>query len=143
MVKRCYDEEDKDYKNYGAKGITICERWLCFENYVKDVKIIDGYNRELILSGELQLDKDLKGGTEYNRDNCIWITRKENLELSNSKQFDKLKSFKAFNTKTNETIVWKGINSFAKEYNMTFSCIVRCLNNERKSHHGWTFEYIN
>ena len=28
MKKRCYDKASKDYKNYGAKGVRICDEWL-------------------------------------------------------------------------------------------------------------------
>lgn len=39
MVKRCYKPQTKGYRWYGAKGITICDRWLkspdLFEAWVK------------------------------------------------------------------------------------------------------------
>ena len=35
MIKRCYDMKSKDYKYYGALGITVSERWMCFENFEK------------------------------------------------------------------------------------------------------------
>jgi len=28
LKKRCYDSSSKDYKNYGARGITVCDEWL-------------------------------------------------------------------------------------------------------------------
>ena len=28
MKKRCLDSRSKDFKNYGGRGITVCERWL-------------------------------------------------------------------------------------------------------------------
>ena len=27
MIQRCYNKKDKDYDNFGAKGITMCEEW--------------------------------------------------------------------------------------------------------------------
>ena len=27
MVSRCHNKKSKDYKNYGARGITVCEKW--------------------------------------------------------------------------------------------------------------------
>jgi hypothetical protein len=38
MKTRCYSKDHKDYKNYGAKGITVCDRWLkSFENFYADM----------------------------------------------------------------------------------------------------------
>ena len=28
MIRRCYNNRNKDYKNYGARGIQVCEEWL-------------------------------------------------------------------------------------------------------------------
>ena len=28
MVRRCYDEKNNRYINYGARGIRVCDRWL-------------------------------------------------------------------------------------------------------------------
>lgn len=27
MLKRCYNKNDSGYKNYGARGITVCDKW--------------------------------------------------------------------------------------------------------------------
>ena len=32
MKRRCYNQQDSHYKYYGAKGITICPRWLLWED---------------------------------------------------------------------------------------------------------------
>jgi len=38
MIKdRCNNPNNKQYKNYGGRGITICERWLKFENFLEDI----------------------------------------------------------------------------------------------------------
>lgn len=38
MVTRCTDPNNISYKNYGAKGICVCERWLhSFENFLADM----------------------------------------------------------------------------------------------------------
>lgn len=38
MKDRCYREKNKHYKNYGAKGVTVCDRWLhSFENFRDDM----------------------------------------------------------------------------------------------------------
>jgi hypothetical protein len=37
MLRRCTDPENKAWPNYGGRGITVCARWLDFENYYADV----------------------------------------------------------------------------------------------------------
>lgn len=37
MIDRCSDPENKDYRNYGARGIGVCERWLEYPLFVEDV----------------------------------------------------------------------------------------------------------
>jgi hypothetical protein len=37
MMDRCYLGTSHAYKNYGARGITVCERWHRFENFYADM----------------------------------------------------------------------------------------------------------
>jgi hypothetical protein len=37
MLQRCNNSNDKAFKNYGGRGIKVCERWHDFQNFVADV----------------------------------------------------------------------------------------------------------
>jgi len=38
MKTRCLKEKNKDYKNYGGRGIKVCDKWKnSFENFYKDM----------------------------------------------------------------------------------------------------------
>lgn len=37
MVQRCTNPRNKDYGDYGGRGIHVCERWLKFENFFADL----------------------------------------------------------------------------------------------------------
>jgi hypothetical protein len=37
MHSRCENPKEAGYKNYGGRGITVCERWRSFENFYADV----------------------------------------------------------------------------------------------------------
>ena len=37
MIDRCSNPLDKRYKYYGARGITVCQDWMVFENFLRDV----------------------------------------------------------------------------------------------------------
>ena len=37
MLTRCRNPRAPQFKNYGARGVTVCERWESYENFVADV----------------------------------------------------------------------------------------------------------
>jgi len=69
MRNRCYTPTCKQFKNYGARGITVCERWRdSFENFFADM----GLRPSLIHS----LDRREVNGN-YEPSNCRWATPTE------------------------------------------------------------------
>lgn len=37
MIQRCNNPNHRYYLDYGGRGITVCKRWLKFENFLKDM----------------------------------------------------------------------------------------------------------
>jgi len=63
---RCYDPHNPKYEHYGARGITVCERWLnSFENFYADVGPRP--------SSDHSIDRKEVDGN-YEPDNCRWAT---------------------------------------------------------------------
>ena len=87
MMSRCYNENDKQYPEYGGIGISVDERWHCFENYVNDVQQLDGYQGKLKDREGYQLDKDYlqmgipKCNRVYSKDTCIWLPVRDNINV--------------------------------------------------------------
>lgn len=69
MLGRCNDSRNASYPRYGGRGITVCERWASFENFLEDM----GERPSL----EHQIDRRDPDGN-YEPENCRWITRAEN-----------------------------------------------------------------
>jgi Psq-like protein len=68
MKTRCLNPNDRSFKDYGARGIHVCKRWLRFENFFADM----GVRPSAAHSLERQ-DND-KG---YSKSNCYWATAKQ------------------------------------------------------------------
>jgi hypothetical protein len=67
MHARCRTKREKTYRRYGARGISVCERWGTFDNFLEDMgHAPDGMSIE-------RVDND-KG---YSPENCVWATSKQ------------------------------------------------------------------
>ena len=67
MRGRCENPKHNAYSKYGNKGVTVCERWLKFENFLEDM-------------GERPVGKTLdrkENNKGYYPENCRWATNKE------------------------------------------------------------------
>lgn len=44
IIRACYRPDSAKYKYFGAKGITVSERWQCLANFLEDVKLLENYD---------------------------------------------------------------------------------------------------
>lgn len=113
MKDRCINPNNKSYVDYGAKGITVCERWLDFENFKEDM--YESYLKFELVNGHNTATIDrINNNNTYNPANCRWLSKKYQLR----------------NTSRNIAVEIDGIHypslgNVAEEYNITYRTILQ------------------
>jgi hypothetical protein len=92
MIRRCTEEKNKSYYNYGGRGITVCDRWQSsFENFYGDM----GEPPE----SNYTLDR-INNNAGYSPENCRWASYKE----------------QGRNTRANRLVIWRGQTKTLSEW---------------------------
>ena len=67
MTRRCSDQSSKDWKDYGGRGIKVCEKWMKFENFYADMGDVPY---------QMSLDR-IDNAKGYSLENCKWSSSEE------------------------------------------------------------------
>lgn len=77
MIRRCYKTTCKSYKDYGGRGITVCEEWQGPEGRKKFWFWCQNTNNfQQAFNNKLELDRIEPNGN-YEPGNCRFISKKE------------------------------------------------------------------
>ena len=71
MKQRCQNPRCTAFRNYGARGIKVCDEWQAFEPFF-NWAVSNGYMKGL------ELDRRDNDG-DYEPANCRWVRRRDNL----------------------------------------------------------------
>ena len=96
MKTRCLNPNCHAYKDYGGRGITICDEWINSVENFNEWAISNGYNENLTLDRI-----DVNGN--YEPSNCRWTSRKSQ---ANNKRNNHLLTF---NNETHTIAEWGAI----------------------------------
>ena len=69
MKNRCFNKNTSRYKDYGGRGITVCDEWRNDFKAFYDWSMSNGY------SDDLTIDRINNDG-DYEPNNCRWVTMK-------------------------------------------------------------------
>ena len=137
MIYRCYSEKRKMNSFwYYDKEIFVDDRWLLFENFVRDFKNIDRWELKLEHPDEYSLDKDLYCSNKYSVETCVWASKKEqNINTTQAKKF------KATSPEGVEYFEC-GLSNFCEKHNLNRRSAEMALKNNVDLN-GWKFEQYN
>ena len=115
IKRRVYDEKCPSYKDYGGRGIKVCDRWLeSFENFYEDMG--DPPSEKYSID---RIDND----GDYCPENCRWATDRE----------------QSCNTSRNRILTHRGASKTMTEwceiYSIRYSTVY-----DRITRYGWSVE---
>jgi hypothetical protein len=115
MLQRCKNVNDVRYKDYGGRGIVVCEEWKDFAVF-RDWALLNGYLETLTIER-----KNVNGNYEPN--NCTWIPKGKQSENKRTTHY------LTYNGKT------KSVKQWADIFNIKHTTLLKRINYSK-----WTVE---
>ena len=121
MKQRILNPNSKSYKDYGGRGITICDEWLEFIPF-RDWALTNGYSEDLEINR-------IKNDGNYEPFNCDFVTSTENnrnkrgQKIKDMEMADEIRYLYATNKYT--------MLDLSKKYNASVTTIFNIINNKR------------
>lgn len=129
MIQRCKNIKNPKYKDYGGRGITVCNEWLDFNIFIKDMGKMKNKGMSI---GRMDNDKP------YCKENCRWETSYQQADNTRrTRRFD----YRGMKLTAREVCCINGL-----DYDLVYSRLFRgCTDDEVDSggalHHK--FVYVN
>jgi thymidylate synthase len=143
MLKRCYDKDTHNYRQYGGKGVFVCQRWHTYRFFVEDVQKLPNWKHKLNDWDNYNLDKDYYSSNCYSPDTCLWLSKTENSIYVNSSALIVI-------SPNGHAEIYPSINTAAKELGIARNTLHRfgnrvpeLLKGRNKVLKGWKFIIID
>lgn len=77
IIRRCYNQNDKSFRWYGAKGVKVCDEWINSPKLFEEWAFENGY------ADYLTIDR-IEENKNYCPENCRWITGTDNAKYKST-----------------------------------------------------------
>lgn len=138
MKTRCYNKNNPAYKNYGGRGIKICDEWLNDKNKFIEWSLVNGFRKELTIDR-----KDNNGNYEPN--NCWWVDRKT--QNNNKRNIVRHKCFGEYLTITEASkkykISFKKLETRINSCGLTLEQAIKIGNKKKQKKDAKLYKYNN
>ena len=117
-------------------GVRVDKEWHNLDKFFKTIELVEGFDLDKVMRGELELDKDIKSKDIklYSINTCKFITKSENCgNRCNNKEFVAI-------SPNYEISYHKNREKFAREHNMSTRTIFEKLN-KGGTYKKWQFFY--
>lgn len=143
MIRRCFPQTEKEREKHRAyENCTVCDRWLCFANFEKDIESLPGYEEWLKGEVRMSLDKDiLQYGSEYkvySPETCMFVPQSINSQATQKET----REIVCVNAETGELRV---INNLHEEWGAKAGNIVNVckgIGNQAYGHYWWYDDFL-
>lgn len=123
MLARCRNPNFPGFRYYGARGISVCERWLSFQNFLADM----GERPSL----DHSIDR-IDSGRGYEPSNCRWATHKE--QRRNQKRNRQVER--------SDGLRFRTMAEAAEATGGNRRCIRDVCTGRHKTHQGFTWRFV-
>jgi len=136
MLAICYNQENKSYKDYGAKGVTVCDEWKNSAIAFIQWALANGWEE----GKEIDKDTKIEGNKIYSPSTCRVISKLENKRYSHSRAtaFGKSKHILLSTEDVNNILTMYLTNEYsqyalATKFNVSRSAIQKLVNTAKIS----------
>ena len=147
MLSRCYDTNSHNYKWYGGNGVYVCDRWLRFENYEKDISSMDNYDNLIKQPSLWNIDKDIIDSNNkcYCPEKCVIVSKYDNISETidrNSNTTSVARSVVVQLDKLGNVLnTFPSIKRASAETNTSYQGISSCCRGKLKTSGGFIWKY--
>lgn len=149
MLRRCYDTNTNNYKDYGGSGVTVDKRWHYFVNYIADIELKENSDKLKIKNSGWEVDKDINGNDTkiYSNETTTIVTVSENVKERNDRDgnpamYSRLKVMR-FSTNGDYINTFESISEAVQFFNKDtgHSSIIDCCKGKSKTAFGYAWMY--
>lgn len=140
MLYRCENPKDSSYRNYGAKGICVCDEWK------NDFWTFEKWSMENGWELGLTIDR-LDSNGDYCPENCQWITLSENVAKANKEHHRRKTMYTYYGVDPDGNYFeFANASEFGRLHSLNPNYIrddATGRRNRTKVLHGWKFGFTN